>query len=75
MSRGRIERNRRVLGGEQRQVLVLSVAEELATDHEGPNRRFFKKVSQAAKVPLREVEATILPISSDLPFRRVMAAS
>lgn len=74
MSRGRIERNRRVIGGEQRQEMLLSVAKELATGHEEPNRRFFKRVSQAASVPLREVETTILPITSDLPFRRVMAS-
>jgi hypothetical protein len=67
MKNGRA-RHKRMLASEERERLLLTVADELAPKHEGVSKRFIKQVSQETRVPIKEV-TEFLGQSSGLPFK------
>lgn len=62
-----------MLASEERERMLLSIADELAPRHEGVTKRFIKEVSQETRVPIREVEE-FLGQSTGLPFRIALEA-
>lgn len=75
MRNGRIERNRRSYTEEIRREMVLAAAQEVAHRCEEANSGFFKRVSKASGIPLREVRDILEDgePSSALPFRETEA--